>query len=68
MRKYGARTGVNIVRCKACDRILEDNELTKRDANGDYLDMCNTCLYASFDVEVDDIGMITDNFCLTDEE
>jgi len=56
------------VRCKACDRILEDNELTKRDANGGYLDMCNSCLYASFDVEVDDIGMITDNFCLTDEE
>lgn len=56
------------MRCKACDRILEDNELTKKDVNGDYLDMCNNCLYASTSVEVDDISTITDNFYLTDDE
>ena len=56
------------MRCKACDRILEDNELTKKDVNGDYLDLCNNCLYASASVEVDDISTITDNFYLTDDE
>jgi hypothetical protein len=68
VRIFGVRTGVNTVRCKACDRILEDNELTKKDVNGDYLDMCNNCLYASASVEVDDISTITDNFYLTDDE
>lgn len=32
------------MRCKACDVILEDNELVKKDKNGDYFDMCNNCL------------------------
>ena len=35
------------MRCKACDRILEESELTKKDTNGDFLDICNICLSAS---------------------
>ena len=34
------------MRCKACDRILEESELTKKDSNGDFLDLCNICLSA----------------------
>ena len=35
------------MRCKACNRILEESELTKKDANGDFLDLCNICLSAA---------------------
>lgn len=41
------------MRCKACNVILDDTELTKKDSNGDFIDMCNNCLYASGAVEVD---------------
>lgn len=32
------------MRCKACDRILEDSELTKKDSQGEFIDLCNICL------------------------
>jgi len=32
------------MRCKACDRILEESELTKKDSQGEFLDLCNICL------------------------
>ena len=36
------------MRCKACNRILEESELTKRDANGDFLDLCNILSFCCF--------------------
>lgn len=41
------------MRCKACNVILEDSELTKKDSNNDFIDLCSYCLYASGAVEVD---------------
>jgi len=34
------------MRCKACDRILEESELTRKDVHGDFLDLCGGCLSA----------------------
>lgn len=30
-------------RCKACDVILEENELLRKYPNGEFMDLCNTC-------------------------
>lgn len=35
-------------RCKCCDVVLIDTELTKKDVNGEFLDTCNSCLPAGF--------------------
>ena len=35
------------MRCKACNRILEDFELTRKDQHGNFLDICSICLTAS---------------------
>lgn len=35
------------MRCKACDTILDDNELTRKDSYGDFFDLCNTCYSVS---------------------
>ena len=32
------------MRCKACNRILEDFELTKKDSHGNFIDFCSYCL------------------------
>jgi hypothetical protein len=53
------------MRCKACDKILEEKELTKKDNHGNFLDLCNGCLFASVDYSVDDIGTITEDLDLT---
>ena len=56
------------MRCKACNKKLEDTELTKKDSNGDYIDLCYICLSASFDIEVDgDIGLISQYYDLTED-
>ena len=36
------------MRCKACNRILEDHELTKKDTHGDFIDLCSYCLNSTF--------------------
>jgi hypothetical protein len=41
------------MRCKACDRILEDSELTRKDVHGNFLDLCGVCLSASATAGVD---------------
>ena len=41
------------MRCKACDRILEDSELTRKDVHGNFLDLCGICLSASATTGVD---------------
>lgn len=35
------------MRCKACNVILEDHELTKKDSNGLFFDLCSYCLASS---------------------
>jgi hypothetical protein len=35
------------MRCKACDVILDDVELLKKDANGVHYDLCTECLTVS---------------------
>ena len=35
------------MRCKACDTILDDVELTRKDSYGDFFDLCNTCYSVS---------------------
>lgn len=35
------------MKCKACDVILDDVELIKKDANGVHYDLCTECLTAS---------------------
>jgi len=47
------------MRCKACNVILDDTELTKKDQNGDFIDMCNNCHYAAGAVEVDNDMFVT---------
>lgn len=56
------------MRCKACDRILEEKELLKKDNNGEFLDLCNYCLFSSIDINVDDLGTITEDLFLTNED
>ncbi len=32
------------MRCKACNKLLEETELTRKDKlTGQFLDLCNTC-------------------------
>ncbi len=33
------------MRCQACDFELSDYESTRKDANGQYVDFCNTCYH-----------------------
>ena len=35
------------MRCRACNRILEETELTKKDTHGNFIDFCGICLSAS---------------------
>lgn len=51
------------MRCKACDRILEEQELVKKDQNGNFLDLCTVCVRASEDYNEDVL-----NLDLTNEE
>jgi hypothetical protein len=41
------------MRCKACDRILEESEMIKKDSNGDFLDLCGVCLSAVASAGID---------------
>ena len=41
------------MRCRACDKILEDSELTRKDTHGNFLDLCGNCLSASANAGVD---------------
>ena len=36
------------MRCRSCDKNLNDYESTRKDENGEYLDLCNTCREISF--------------------
>lgn len=58
------------MRCKACDKILEDKELTRKDKNGDFYDLCTDCytvsISAGWDLEYS--GSITQDEWLTLQE
>ena len=41
------------MRCRACDRILEESELTRKDAHGNFLDLCGIFLSATANAGVD---------------
>ena len=67
------------MRCKACDVILDDVELLKKDANGVHYDLCTECLTASIaahwelenmaEVDIEDSsGIITQDDVLTLQE
>jgi len=39
-------------RCKACDTILNEHELNRKDPETDqYVDLCNECFYASYEFD-----------------
>jgi hypothetical protein len=43
------------MRCLACNTDLNDYESTRKDANGRYLDLCNTCFRATeYEFSTDD--------------
>ena len=47
------------MRCRACNEILSDFELTRKDKEtGDFLDLCNDCAYES-DLAMDDFDWVT---------
>lgn len=59
------------MRCKACNTILEDSELTKKDNHGDYIDLCYACYTVSMAdcyglEESDNNGIISLDEYLTD--
>jgi len=56
------------MRCKACDRILEEKELLKKDNQGNFIDLCNNCLFSSIDVNIDSLSTITEDFYLTNDD
>jgi hypothetical protein len=60
------------MRCKACNVILEDSELSKKDSHGNFLDLCFYCLSASYfmDDEVTDdlVENYQDNAFTMDED
>jgi hypothetical protein len=31
--------------CQACNCLLSDSETTRKDAYGDYIELCNSCIY-----------------------
>lgn len=57
------------MRCKACNRILEDHELTKKDTHGNFIDFCSYCLnfsvnYGGIEIEEDldnQFGLLTND-------
>lgn len=41
-------------RCISCDNILTRTELSRRDSNGDFEDLCGNCSYLVF-LDVEDL-------------
>lgn len=48
------------MRCKACNTILEDLELTRKDPNGEFYDLCSVCYNSSQACEWDDDNFFED--------
>jgi len=64
------------MRCRACDVLLDDLEVLKKDANGVHYDMCTECLTVSiathWELEntesIDNDGIILQDDILTLQE
>ena len=64
------------MRCRACDVLLDDLEVLKKDANGVHYDMCTECLTVSiathWELEntesIDNDGSISQDEVLTLQE
>lgn len=52
------------MRCIACDKNLSDYESTRKDLNGNYIDMCNTC----YSTIKDDLLTVDREDLITEEE
>lgn len=42
------------MRCRACNAELTDKEAVRKDGNGEFYDLCDICLEASYDNEEED--------------
>jgi len=58
------------MRCKACDVILDDLEVLKKDANGIHYDLCAECLTVSITThwELDNMESIPDSGNLSQDD
>jgi len=57
------------MRCKACNKILEENELTKKDSRGDFIDLCSYCITAAIQGEPEDNYLsFSEDMLLTNDE
>ncbi len=58
------------MRCKACDVILDEAELVKKDASGLHYDMCTECLTVSITThwELENMESITDSGNISQDE
>jgi hypothetical protein len=58
------------MRCKACDVILDEAELLKKDANGLHYDMCAECLTVSITThwELENMESISNDGSISQDE
>jgi len=58
------------MRCKACDVLLDDLEILKKDANGVHYDLCTDCLTVSIAThwELENVESTDDNGNLSQDE
>jgi hypothetical protein len=58
------------MRCKACDVILDEAELVKKDANGLHYDMCTECLTVSITThwELENMESISNDGSISQDE
>jgi hypothetical protein len=49
------------MRCKACDTILNDYELTRKDSEGRHYDLCGTCYKFVRDIETENNNVDVDS-------
>lgn len=58
------------MRCKACDVILDEAELVKKDSNGLHYDMCTECLTVSITThwELENMESINNDGSISQDE
>ena len=54
------------MRCKACDKIMSNYELTKKfDGSGEFVDLCNECSRFLADDDITTVGNVDYADCMT---
>lgn len=53
-------------RCKSCNKVLSYDELTRKDHNGQYMDMCRHCWKTEDDIFSDQLDLFETEYL--DEE